>query len=843
MPKTPKLSEDSSKKQVNQVTSTDLSLYEHEDNPVTFSFQQDDLDELEKYDMNFDDDEYYADVEEDDDAALQKLTFPFSAHEPCLTETELLRLDTIADALELKRLSKMEVLTDASSMPTDAKVLSTRFVRTWREKLGKDNKPIWLRRSRFVAREFAWMESERDSLFSPASSSIAARVLPAMYLDMKQHSNSIMLSIDVKDAFLTVKQQRPTIVNCQLADGRTLSYGLGKVLPGQRDGSLLWHQDLTNLLKQQLGMFAHAPYSCVLKTADNACFVLIHVDDILVLGQRDYVLSKFVPCLQSKYEISTQVIAKPGDELHFLKRRMTLLSDSRLLIQTHHKHVQQMCDVLGLNKALQRKKSPGHAEMDQCDLSDEISPQEAKAFRTCVGVLLYLAADLPHCQHVVRHLSTYSTQPTVRSMQVLKHLVGYLAPHEDVCVSLKCKGRSDGVFHQYDLPPGESAMEVYTDSDWASDKDKRRSVSCVVIFWSGMMLYSASRTQKLVSLSSAEAELYACSSGVSDSVLLSRLIAWMTDCKVTTYLYTDSSGARGIIQRQGVGRVRHLSCRVLWLQDMVAAGQIKLSTIAGSLNPADIGTKRLPCNRLRTLMHTLGMYNTTAKELEGTTDSSSFFNKKQHVLALLSVLGLGQLKGCDEVEPTAPPAAVVVFTILVGFLFMMFYMTLQNVPQHEALQEEPEPEGATYDSVGEPVLNEEVDEEATEEATALTSSIPDDAEHQLAFAIPRSSSDMPTPEGFLNWLLVRCHRRLENPNWDIRKRNQYLERIAILRSLESALTNPVFRASAMHNMAEMADIIDDEDSPKLSWQSSNLLGRCTAGSQFLHDVAWSNCKR
>ena len=102
VPKTPKLSDDSSKKQVSQVTSTDLSLYEHEDNPVAFSFQQDDLDELEKYDMNFDDEDYYAGVEADDDASLQELTFPFSAHEPCLSETELLRLDTIADALEFE---------------------------------------------------------------------------------------------------------------------------------------------------------------------------------------------------------------------------------------------------------------------------------------------------------------------------------------------------------------------------------------------------------------------------------------------------------------------------------------------------------------------------------------------------------------------------------------------------------------------------------------------------------------------------------------------------------------------------------------------------------------------
>ena len=50
------------------------------------------------------------------------------------------------------------------------------------------------------------------------------------------------------------------------------------------------------------------------KTPDNACFVLIHTDDILVVGQRDYVLNTLVKCLQSKYEISTQVMEKPGDE-------------------------------------------------------------------------------------------------------------------------------------------------------------------------------------------------------------------------------------------------------------------------------------------------------------------------------------------------------------------------------------------------------------------------------------------------------------------------------------------------------------------------------------------------
>ena len=184
-----------------------------------------------------------------------------------------------------------------------------------------------------------------------------------------------------------------------------------------------------------------------------------------------------------------------------------------------------MCSLLGLNKRLQNKRTPGHAEMDQLDTSGEVSPDQARVFPTCVGILLYLASDLPRCQHVVRHLSTYSTQPTTCSMTILRHLVSYLACHEDICVSLRWRGRNSGLFHQYGSA-AEYAMEIFTDSDWASNKETRRSISCSTIFLGNCLLYSSSRTQKLVSLSSAEAEVYACSSGASDGLLLAGIISW-----------------------------------------------------------------------------------------------------------------------------------------------------------------------------------------------------------------------------------------------------------------------------------------------------------------------------
>ena len=96
-------------------------------------------------------------------------------------------------------------------------MLSTKFVRTWRDKQDKNGQKFWLRRSRFVAREFAWLSPERQDLFSPASSAISSKLLPVLYL--KHGANGLMMSIDVKDAFLTVDQRQPTIVHSVNARG------------------------------------------------------------------------------------------------------------------------------------------------------------------------------------------------------------------------------------------------------------------------------------------------------------------------------------------------------------------------------------------------------------------------------------------------------------------------------------------------------------------------------------------------------------------------------------------------------------------------------------------------
>lgn len=65
---------------------------------------------------------------------------------------------------------------------------------------------------------------------------------------------------------------------------------------------------------------------------------------------------------------------------------------------------------------------------------------------------------------------------------------------------------------------------------------------------------------------------------------------------------TDSVAARGMSHRRGVGRVRHLDIKDLWVQAKVQAGELIVDKIDTTQNRGDIGTKALDGIKLTYLM-------------------------------------------------------------------------------------------------------------------------------------------------------------------------------------------------------------------------------------------------
>jgi len=103
---------------------------------------------------------------------------------------------------------------------------------------------------------------------------------------------------------------------------------------------------------------------------------------------------------------------------------------------------------------------------------------------------------------------------------------------------------------------------------------------------------SWSKTQNTIAQSSAEAELIATVKAATEALGIISLAADL-GIECSTRMHIDASAALGIVERRGVGRVRHLDVGMLWLQEQQLKQVIHMTKILGTENPADLMTKNL----------------------------------------------------------------------------------------------------------------------------------------------------------------------------------------------------------------------------------------------------------
>ena len=68
----------------------------------------------------------------------------------------------------------------------------------------------------------------------------------------------------------------------------------------------------------------------------------------------------------------------------------------------------------------------------------------------------------------------------------------------------------------------------------------------------------------------------------------------------------DATAARGIVDREGVSKIRHLDVNILWLQEQVAREKMPLLKVPGPDNSADLMTKHLAVETIK--RHTARMH-------------------------------------------------------------------------------------------------------------------------------------------------------------------------------------------------------------------------------------------
>ena len=145
----------------------------------------------------------------------------------------------------------------------------------------------------------------------------------------------------------------------------------------------------------------------------------------------------------------------------------------------------------------------------------------------------------------------------------------------------------------FSYPFQEAAgIDTYSDTDWSGCVKTRKSTNGGCLLLGSHFIKSWSSTQGPISLSSGEAEFYGV---VKAAGVALGYQALMRDLGVEMALrvWTDSSATMGICSRQGLGKLRHVDTRSLWVQQRVRDGSFELRKVRGELNPADLFTKHL----------------------------------------------------------------------------------------------------------------------------------------------------------------------------------------------------------------------------------------------------------
>ena len=102
----------------------------------------------------------------------------------------------------------------------------------------------------------------------------------------------------------------------------------------------------------------------------------------------------------------------------------------------------------------------------------------------------------------------------------------------------------------------------------------------------GVVIFTSSRGQKSVSLSSAQGELNALVSSAADGIYLKRCLELLVEETVKHECLVDNSTALHLCHRRGPGKLRHIAGKLLWIQDLVAQEELQVKAVGTTYNVA-----------------------------------------------------------------------------------------------------------------------------------------------------------------------------------------------------------------------------------------------------------------
>ena len=325
------------------------------------------------------------------------------------------------------------------------------------------------------------------------------------------------------------------------------------------------------------------PCLFVRNTNGNKLLVLIYVDDGLIAGSDEHDLEGFVHALQSEFQV------KVHDPNNYLGIQIKKDKQNGNITLDQEAYTQRILQKFGMESA----NPVSTPTENSVSISSEEPFDEVEAYRTAVGMLLFLATGTrPDIIYAVSTAAQKVQLPTKGDWQRVKRIFRYLRGTTNLC--LEYKQESQG------------GLEGFTDADFATDAD-RRSRTGIVCKYAESPISWSSQKQASVSLSTCESEYIAASEGAKQLVWLRRLFGDLANDGKPT-LYVDNAGAVRLSKNPEFHkRSKHISVRYHFVRERYEDGSIDVKHIEGTNQVADICTKGLPRPRFQKLREMLGI--------------------------------------------------------------------------------------------------------------------------------------------------------------------------------------------------------------------------------------------
>jgi hypothetical protein len=472
--------------------------------------------------------------------------------------------------------------------PEHVKALPCRWVyKIKRDEQGRVDKY----KSRVVAKGFLQRNAlsgglSSEDVFAPASNLSTLRVL----LSLAAQKNYDAHQLDVKTAFLNGDLEEEIYMKCPPGfevPGKV--WRLKKALYGLRQAAQAWHKKLkTTLLTSGFSVSLTDPCLYMIKHQGELVYLLVHVDDCLVVGTSTGVqYAKDV--LKSLFDIKDM-----GPVSLFLGLDVVRDRAAHKLWLGQPRYIDSMLKQFGMADC-----KPRVAPLDTgLQLDRDGEPLEADTpYNALVGSLLYLAmCTRPDIAHAVGMLSRFVSEPRANHWQAAKSVLRYLSGTKNL-----------GMLY---ADPKQQIIG-YSDSDFAGDIMQRKSTGGFVFMYGGAAVAWSSKLQSIVATSTCEAELIAAARAVKEALYFGKLMADLCGVYRPLTLCVDNQAAVVLLRNPSAGansRTKHVDVCYHFARHRVAIGDVNVEFISTVHMFADIMTKQLSGPVFRTHRDNIGVF-------------------------------------------------------------------------------------------------------------------------------------------------------------------------------------------------------------------------------------------